>query len=261
MPKAGPEFIHQQNPDLQSSRETEEVISYLNNNGERIPNNPKDKIDAYLGFLASKDYVNDGILTGDQDSIEHQIEAAIIKGSEVPDSYFKNQQRLARERGYGDINISDQSRAELISNLQIDQREGLQKWAGYFTDENNKDTYPNWFKAYAWDSVLKLGSYDKEKHKFNKRSKSTTSPYLELNPEALSYVYDAIDKTYLKGQPVATTITKLEPKLAKVAVEDQEDWSKEESSSIKHLADLLRNANFSKLYSHAMYEIGVPLPI
>ncbi len=78
MQEPGSQFLHDRNPHLHTATEVEAVVDYLRNGGEHIPNEPADKISAYLGFLANRDYVNDGILTGDQASIDRQVEAASV---------------------------------------------------------------------------------------------------------------------------------------------------------------------------------------
>jgi hypothetical protein len=103
MQTPGSQFLHERNPNLHSSQEVEGVVGYLRAGGESIPNEPSDKISAYLGFLANGDYVNDGILTGDQSSIDRQIDAHVIKTEDVPESYFELQRRIAREQGHGTL--------------------------------------------------------------------------------------------------------------------------------------------------------------
>lgn len=95
MQEQGSQFLHERNPNLHTSVEVESVAGYLRAGGEAIPNEPADKISAYLGFLANRDYVNDGILTGDQGSIDRQIESHVIKGEDVPEGYFELQRRIA----------------------------------------------------------------------------------------------------------------------------------------------------------------------
>lgn len=99
MQEPGSQFLHDRNPNLHTATEVEGVVDYLRNGGEHIPNEPADKISAYLGFLANRNYANDGILTGDQASIDRQIEAHVIKGEDVPERYFELQRRIARSKG------------------------------------------------------------------------------------------------------------------------------------------------------------------
>lgn len=234
MQTPGSNFLHERNPNLHISVEVNHVADYLRAGGEAIPNNPADKISAHLGFLASHDYVNDGILTGDEASIERQIGVHVIKAEDVPESYFELQRRIAREEGHGDIHINDEMRRQMTEAVQADQKAGLSKWVEYLG--GNDGGYPDWFKTYTWSAVTKLGSYDKGKHKFQKRSKGTTAAYPELNREALAYVYDALDKSRVQG----------------VAVDGGENDAR--------LQKLLEAGNFGKLYAHAVMNIAPDNP-
>lgn len=200
MQAPGSQFLHERNPNLHASQEVENVVGYLQSGGEAIPNVPADKISAYLGFLANREYVNDGILTGDQSSMDRQIEAHVIKAENVPEGYFELQRRIAREQGHGEVQITSEMRRQMTEAVQADQRAGLGKWVEYLGGDDGG--YPNWFKHYTWTSVTKLGFYDKEKQEFQKRSRGTTAPYPELNREALAYVYDVLNKARVQGERV-----------------------------------------------------------
>lgn len=226
MQTPGSSFLHERNPNLHTSQEVEVVADYLRSGGETIPNEPADKISAYLGFLANREYVNDGILTGDQSSIDRQIDAHVIKAEDVPEGYFELQRRIAREQGHGDVHITPEMRRQMTEAVQADQRVGLGKWVEYLGGDDGG--YPDWFKYYTWASVTKLGAYDKEKSEFQKRSRGTTAPYPELNREALAYVYGVLNKSRVQGEVV--------------------DGGANDEQLQKHL----KSGNFDKLYAHAV---------
>jgi len=234
MQTPGSSFLHERNPNLHTSQEVEVVADYLRNGGEAIPNEPADKISAYLGFLANREYANDGILTGDQTSIDRQIDAHVIKSEDVPEGYFELQRRIAREQGHGDVQITSEMRRMMTEAVQTDQRAGLGKWVEYLGGEDGG--YPNWFKTYTWTSVTKLGTYDKDKSEFQKRSRGTTAPYPELNREALAYVYDVLNKSRVQGEAV--------------------DGGANNEQLQKHL----KSGNFGKLYAHAVMEVTPDSP-
>jgi len=234
MQTPGSSFLHERNPNLHASQEVEGVVGYLRAGGEHIPNEPADKISAHLGFLAHREYVNDGILTGDQSSIDRQIEANVIKAENVPDGYFELQRRIAREQGHGDVTITQNMREQMTEAVQADQRVGLGKWVEYLGGEDGG--YPDWFKSYTFSSVTKLGNYDKEKGEFLKRSRGTTAAYPELNREALAYVYDVLNKSRVQHEPV------------------------DGGANNEQLQKLLQGANFGKLYAHAVLEIAPTSP-
>jgi hypothetical protein len=234
MQESGSQFLHNRNPNLHSSQEVGGVVDYLRANGEQIPNEPAQKIESYLGFLANKDYVNDGILTGDQTSIDRQIDAHVIKAEDVPESYFELERRIARERGHGDVQITSEMRKQMTEAVQADQKASLGKWVEYLGGDDGG--YPDWFKSYAWNSVAKLGNYDKEKSEFLKRSRGTTAAYPELNREGLAYVYDVLNKSRVQGEAV--------------------DGGVNNEQLQKHL----KSGNFGKLYAHAVLEVTPDSP-
>src|SRR3990167_38686 len=230
----GSQFLHERNPNLHASQEVEGVVGYLRAGGEHTPNEPADKISVHLGFLAHREYVNDGILTGDQSSIDRQIEANVIKAEDVPDGYFELQRRIAREQGHGDVTITQDMRGQMTEAVQADQRVGLGKWVEYLGGEDGG--YPDWFKHYTFGSVTKLGGYDKDNSEFLKRSKGTTAAYPELNREALAYVYDVLNKSKVQGEKV------------------------DGGANNEQLQKLLGNANFGKLYAHAVLDVAPTSP-
>ncbi len=234
MQTPGSSFLHERNPNLHTSVEVESVAGYLRAGGEAIPNEPADKISAYLGFLANREYVNDGILTGDQSSIDRQIDAHVIKAEDVPEGYFELQRRIAREQGHGDVQITSEMRRQMTEAVQADQKVGLGKWVEYLGGDDGG--YPDWFKSYAWTSVTKLGTYDKDKSEFQKRSRGTTAPYPELNREALAYVYDVLNKSRVQGERVNG------------------------GANNEQLQKLLKGGNFGKLYAHAVLEVTPDSP-
>ena len=166
-----------------------------------------------------------GITNENPEFIEAEINDLLITEADVPQSYYDLQKRIARERGYGDMEITDELE-EKIKTLQDDQAESLMKWSEYLRSDENGHVYPDWFKVYTWESLKKMGEFDREKGKFKKRTKSTTAPWPELNAEALVYVWDKINRGVVKGD----------------AVDDEK------------LANLLNNGNFSTLYAHALHE-------
>ena len=143
----------------------------------------------------------------------------VIKAENIPESYFELQKKMALERGYGHIEIDERMRQELIKIVIEDQKKSLDMWLDYFLSEDC--LYPEWFKYYAFQGMLNLGSYDKEKNSFNRRTETTTNIFVDLNREALALVYDNLVEA-LDGKKVDDEV----------------------------LAKLLDGGNFSKLYSY-----------
>ncbi|MBU0649127.1 hypothetical protein KJ969_03470 [Patescibacteria group bacterium] len=78
--------------------------------------------------------------------------------------------------------------------------------------------------------MLKLSTFDKEKHAFAKRKKDTVAPFPDLNREALAYVVDAVVKKVNKQDIPAEA--------------DNPEFQK-----------LLQGANFGKLYAWAIEKV------
>ena len=202
--------------------------------GEEVPQNPADRIQNYL------DRFSEILNREDPDKRERGIEALkqilhkkfVIKSEEIPEGYFENQRRIAREQGHGDIEITQEIREQLTEVIVADQESSLDKWIDYLASPDA--TYPDWLKYYATRSILGLGEYNKERKEFTKRSKGTTKPFPDLNREALAYVLDAIEKKHKSEKS----------NLAELEGEDKEQFEK-----------LLQGENFAKLYAWAIEKV------
>ncbi|PIR80193.1 MAG: hypothetical protein COU25_01200, partial [Candidatus Levybacteria bacterium CG10_big_fil_rev_8_21_14_0_10_35_13] len=176
---------------------------------------------------------------------EHGLDAAkrllhrkfVIRPDEIPESYFDNQRRLAREQRHGDIEITQDMQGQLTEVIIADQRSSLDKWVDYLSSPDAP--YSDGLKYYTLRSVLGMGAYDKEKHAFPTRTKGTVSPFPDLNREALAYVLDAIDKKY-KGYDI--------------------DLSHLEETDAKEFEKLLASENFARLYVWAIEKVTPATP-
>lgn len=130
-----------------------------------------------------------GVLSVNPDFVQADIDRAVIV--DVPESYFVHQQKIARDMG-DFFEVDDDYRRNTTLRVQTEQRDSLSAWVSYLRDEANN--YPDWFKVYTWESLRRLGGFDREKGLFKRRNDRTVAPYPELNPEALSLVYDEIVK-------------------------------------------------------------------
>ena len=236
----GEDFLKEKYPDFPKSPEVESAVKRQEiRTGEKVKNEPKEKIGVYL------DRLNEIFNPEDADKKERRVD--ILKDKlhdkfvlkEVPESYFKQQQRIAREQGHGDIEITNQLREEALKTISADQKQSLDAWIDYLGSSDA--TYPDWLKYWAFRSITGLSQYDKEAHEFKKRSKNTTSPFPDINREALAYVLDAVEKQQKekaekKGKKKTETTTEQQP--------TDEEWEK-----------LLKTQNFGKLYGYAIEKI------
>ena len=180
--KNGEEFLNS----LYNNMHMEDVVMHTAEKSD----SPTEKISKYLERLErAHDIAKDN---------PHKMEILkqfyydkyVIK--ELPESYINLQKKIARERGYGDVPVTDEMKEKLLSTVQKEQEKSLDMWIDYLTSDDAM--YPIWFKHYAFRGMLKLNKFDKEKGEFGRRSKTTTEPYVELNREVLARVYDTLVK-------------------------------------------------------------------
>lgn len=173
-------------------------------NGEpqrhREPNNEKAKIQetlesGYFGIIHPNDPKDE--------FIGAEIDNLLITDDDMPESYYELQKRIARERGYGDLEFTDEEKRQTVEALQANQLESLTEWSKYLRSDENGHRYPDWFKVYVWESLKRMGEFDKENVKFKKRTASTVAPWPELNAEALAYVYNEVDEGVIGGKQIA----------------------------------------------------------
>ncbi len=252
----------EQNPNFLKQKynlhNTAEVKSASNRtevrSGEKVSQKPSDQIQNYL------DRFKEILDRKDEGDREMGIRALkkimynkfVIKEEDFPESYFKNQQRLAREQGYGDVEIEEEQKAQMKEVAITDQKGSLDNWIDYLSSSDA--IYPDWLKYYTFRSITQLGKYDKDKKEFAKRTKETTEVFPDLNREALAYVLDEIQKKYenqnnqkeildLKKQEIEED-NNLSPEEKKQRIKDQEEFN-----------TFLQGENFAKLYSFAINKV------
>ena len=218
-------------PEVESAAKRTEVRT-----GEKVPQNPAERIQNYLNrFKEIVERKNPERRERGMEALKHVLyDKFVVKPEEIPEGYFENQRRLAREQGHGDIEIPDEAREQLSEVIVADQKSSLDNWIDYLASEDA--TYPDWLKYYAFRSVLGMGEYDKEKKQFSKRSKTTTKPFPDINREALAYVLDAVSQKYGKRH---TNLLALDE-------EERKEFDK-----------LLQGENFAKLYAWALEKTAI----
>ena len=149
----------------------------------------------------------------------------VIKEQNVPESYFRKQEKIALDRGYGHVKYDEETKKQEIEHIINEQKASLDMWLDYLISKDT-DMYPTWFKYYVFQGMLKLGYFDKEKNSYTKRTESTVKPFIELNREALSLIYSELIKF-----------------LNKESIDDEK------------LNTLINNGSFSKLYSYAILKL------
>lgn len=186
--KNGTEFLNKLYKDMHMS----DVIMHTAEKSDT----PVEKIDRYLNRLEDVHNI--------AKTSSHKMDLLkifyykkyVIK--ELPENYVKLQQKIARELGYGDVDVTDNVKAEMLKQVQKEQERSLDSWIDYLCSDDA--LYPMWFKNYAFQGMIKLGKYDKETKSFKKRSSTTTEPFLDLNREILAKIYDTLSKEIGKDE-------------------------------------------------------------
>jgi hypothetical protein len=187
--------LHLKNPELQTSPEVQRAVEREEQKmGEKVPNDPAERIEAYMDrleniFLNPDERKRDRNLEMFRDKI---YDALIIKRENFPDSYFELQKRIARERGQAVEEIPENVREQMMDVAIEDQKASLDAWMDYLTSEDA--VYPAWFKYFVWRNVTKLSQFDKERGEFKKRTDSTVAPYPDIYREPLAQIADIYEK-------------------------------------------------------------------
>lgn len=214
--------LHKLMPSLADQQRVENSVVHAENRGEeQVRANSEHRIGAHLSRL-TKLLQHEGVETRVWDSA---VEELVIKPGDIPDGYWEQQKQIARDNGLGDVQLGRHEKDELTSQLQEAQRTGLESWRNYL--ESTADQYPVWFKFYTWDGMSRLGTFDKQKGHYGKRSSGTVAPYPQLNPAALGKVFEAV---------------------------------KDKGGNDQDVAKLVKSGNFNKLYSHMLLDQKAVIP-
>lgn len=179
------------NPELQTSPEVNRAVEREERKTEeRVPNDPAERIDAYMDrleniFLNSDEKTRERNLEMFRDKI---YDALIIKKENFPESYFELQQRIARERGQAVEEIPENVREQMMDVAIEDQKHSLDAWIDYLTSDDA--VYPAWFKYYAWNQITKLSQFDKERGEYKTRTETTVAPFPDIYRESLARIAD-----------------------------------------------------------------------
>ena len=183
--------LHLKSQELQTSPEVNRAVKRKEQQtGEKVPNDPTERIESYMDRLESV------FLNSDEKKRERNIEmfrdkiydAFIIKKENFPESYFELQKRIARERGQAVEEIPENVREQMMDVAIEDQRASLDAWMEYLTSDDAM--YPAWFKYFVWKNITKLSQFDKERGEFKKRTDSTVAPYPDIYREPLAQIAD-----------------------------------------------------------------------
>lgn len=141
-----------------------------------------------------------------------------------------------KEQGLPPAEYTESEMNKDYERLRQDQVDSVNSWTEYLS---NKETpFPTWFKIYAFDSVIKMGTYNRKAGKYENRDKSTIAPYPKVSPAALALTLDAVNDFF--GQ-------------------DKEKWFTDHTDD-DQLNAIVKSGNFGKIYTHFFNETYKPIP-
>ena len=119
--------------DLHSSPEVKSAVDRLKARGEDVKGDINSRVDTYISRLEEIFDVDDEKkLERREDIVKNWLyNKYVIKEDNIPESYFNLQKKLIRERGYGDVEIDDNTKNELSQVLIQDQKDSLDEWFEY----------------------------------------------------------------------------------------------------------------------------------
>ena len=249
--KEGGEFLHNKYPTLHTEAPVEYTQERYRFEGRDTSQNPSSKINDWLEVI-ERTHTSHRNNPEVMDRIRgYYHDKYVIKEENIPQSYWNSLANFAIKEGRGrDLEISgvrkeivkdnngkeitnylfpEDLKKEHSESLIDDQKTTLNNWINYLTSADS-DIYPTWAKYWAFNGMVKLSQYDKEKKVFGKRDKNTVAPFADLNREALAYVVDAVVKVARKEN-----------------IPDQENNPE--------FKELLQGTNFGKLYSYAIEKV------
>lgn len=188
--------------------------------------NKYEKLKKYLDRLQKQEKVFDG----EHEELEKYLknryfEKYVIKEEDIPESYWKHLQKKALERENKIIEFSDADKHIEFEKKEKAQKESLEEWIDYLLKTGAN--YPMWVRYWAFQGMLKIGSYDKEKGTFLRRTNKTVAPFITLNPEALAAT-------------IETLMLYVEDKM----INDEQ------------LKELIESGNFARLYGHNLWKMS-----
>lgn len=231
--------------DLPGSKPVEKAVQKRLGEGKPGPTTKEGRVGAYLDriekILSSGTKVNDErgwellknkivkeftINTNDQDTL-----------AKIAHGLYESEKKLAIEQGRGadverleregEVNIVDKYK-ELVQEKRDIQERTLSSWLSYLRE--NDAAYPIWFRYFVVRNLQKMGTLDKGRGEYTKRTDHTIAPFPELNSEALGFVYRVLTEGIGKD-------------------EFTQDLDKREK-----LVELINKKDFAKLYSFAQIE-------
>ena len=117
--------------------------------------------------------------------------AYVQRLEEIVDQFGPEGEKRLWEASAQKLIVDNQKKHYIPEAVARKQAEGLKPW----TDALSNSDRPMWFKVFAWDGLSKMGKFDSETKRFDKRQAGSKAPYPKFSQEALDKVYDLTTKT------------------------------------------------------------------
>jgi len=236
---------------------SKEVKAATKHSDEKIPNNPEDQIQNYLNRLENlvidpKKEQKRKMLDGEQRPralflLREMLMNKYVRQNKekMAEGAVRVEERAARELGidahYGEDEI------EQRGNIAVsDLEKSLDNWITYLTDAN--ESYPTWFRYYAFRSILNLSDYDKDKGEFPNRSQGTAKLFPDIDRGALAYIRDIIEA---EKDPVI---------LERLKKAQKDNQTPEDQQITKEKAENFAKLSFAKQYKEGIKQAGEITP-
>ena len=236
-------LLEQKYPDLPGSKPVNRAVEKAKKDPERkfAPHARDERIQAYLDrldkivedergweLLKNKIIKDLTIDTKDKDTL-----------TKIATGLYESEKRIAIEQGRGNdiIKLGDNKNEEILDaykNLAKEkggiQVKSLNSWLDYL--RQNDAQYPTWFRYFIVRNLSKMGTLDKEKGEYSKRTNYTVAPFPELNSEALGFVY----------------------RMLTTGIGNQEFTEENQKQKRADLEKMIEKKDFVKLYTFAQIE-------
>ncbi|MFA6524416.1 MAG: hypothetical protein WC264_01955 [Candidatus Paceibacterota bacterium] len=234
-------FLEQKYSDLPGSKPVVRAVEKAKKDPERkfAPHSRDERIEAYLDrldkivedergweLLKNKIIKDLAIDTKDEDTL-----------TKIAVGLYESEKRIAIEQGRSNEIMKLEDNDELIKgyeNLAKEKREiqvkSLNGWLDYL--KQNDAEYPTWFRYFIVRNLSKMGTLNKEKGEYSKRTDYTIAPFPEINSEALGFVY----------------------RMLTTGIGSQEFTGEDQKQKRADLEKMIEKKDFVKLYTFAQIE-------
>ena len=253
-------FLNEKYPDFTGSKPVERAREEMKRDSKRpeeerhypkrefLPHTQEERIHAYLDRL-------DYIIRDERGwrRLKHKLlneftiditdEETVMK---IAHALYESEKRIAIERGQG-AHIDELDPHEVLKKYKgaVHEKHDIQEasldaWLDYL--HQNDAEYPTWFRYFVVRNLQKMGTLNKEKGEYSKRTDRTIAPFPELNSEALGFVY----------RMLTTGVGNKE------FVYDERHHTPEQKPELEEkratLTELIEKKDFVKLYTFAQIE-------